>query len=348
MSNRPRRRLLREWRMLALVLNDAAPPDPDSIQSLEEWNRLHRDAFRFLWREPLRFPNNIRQDAWLINIQARNQPEFFNPLAGDSAPERPEHHRENGRLNDLWDKTEEAIYSALDYLEPARRITRALFISDPAATPEQGVAPAWPGAPPGYMHFFEDYPARFYRGFRKLRTSLSVTHQYGGNGNPWFRDHGSAVRNILGLDERITEPELYALLILAACWWALHELQRLPESWTRDDLDYIAGKVRDGERWLAEAYRLKQSDAREATVRAEEDAKKAAIQEKADREKADVQAKADFEMAAIQDRADAEKAAIQDALKQADAQIRAMAQDAERGERHRNRLALMNEEAKKA
>ena len=184
MSNRPRRRLLREWRMHALVREDAAPPDPDSIQSLEEWNRLHRDAFRFLWREPLRFPNNIRPDAGLINMQARNRPEFFNPLADDPIPERPEHHREHGRLNGLWDKTEEAIYSALDYLAPAQRITRARYIPDY-----------------GDMYFFEDYPARFYRGFRKLRTGMTAVHQYGDSGNPWFRDHGRAVRNILNLDE---------------------------------------------------------------------------------------------------------------------------------------------------
>lgn len=272
MSNRPRRRLLREWRMLALVLNDAAPPDPDSIQSLEEWNRLHRDAFRFLWREPLRFPNNIRPDAGLINMQARNRPEFFNPLAGDPIPERPEHHREHGRLNDLWDKTEEAIYSALDYLAPAQRITRARYIPDY-----------------GDMCFFEDYPAHFYRGFRKLRTGMTAVHQYGDSRNPWFRDHGRAVRNILNLDEwitkswphrpikRITEPELYALLVLAACWWALHELLNLPKSWTRDDLDYIAGKLQDAERWLAEAYRLNESHEKQAAIRAEATTEKAAI-----------------------------------------------------------------------
>lgn len=343
MSNRPRRRLLREWRMLALVLEDAAPPDPDSIQTLEEWNRLHRDAFRFLWREPLRFPNNIRPDAGLINMQARNRPEFFNPLAGDPVPERPEHHREHGRLNDLWDKTEAAIKSALDYLEPVRRITRARF------------APWF-----DEVETIEDYPARFYRGFRKLRTGMTAVHQYGDSGSPWFRDHGRAVRNILNLDEgitkswprrpikRITEPELYALLTLAACWWALRELSRLSETWSRDDLDYIARKVQYAERWLAEAYRLKQSDEKQAAIRAEENTKQAAIQAKADLEKDAIQAKADSEKAAIQARADAEKAAIQDALKQADAQIRAMAPDAERGEKHRNRLALMNEEAKKA
>ncbi len=274
MSNRPRRRLLREWRMLALVLNDAAPPDPDSIQSLEEWNRLHRDAFRFLWREPLRFPNNIRPDAGLINIQARNMPEPFNPLT-DSVPERPEHLREFGNSNDppfLWEKTEEAIYSALGFLEPARTITRARF------------APWF-----DEVETIEDYPARFYRAFRKLRTGMGAVHQYGDDGNPWFRDHGSAARNILNLDqwtakswpyrpiERITEPELYALLALAACWWALRELRRLPETWSRDDLDYIAGKVRDAERWLAEAYRLNESHEKQAAIRAEAATEKAAI-----------------------------------------------------------------------
>lgn len=259
MSNRPRRRLLREWRIMAFARHEDYSP-PDSIQTLKEWNRWHRA--RLLWREPLRFPHNIRPDAGLINMQARNQPEAFNPLSGDPTPDRPEHHLEHGRLNGLWDKTEGAIGSALHYLEPARTITRPRFIPDY-----------------GDMYFFEDYPARFYRCFRKLRTGMGVVHQYGDDGSPWFPDHGTAIRNILGPDERITEPELYALLSLAACWWALCELGRLPETWSHDDLDYITRKIHHADRWLAEAYRLKQADAREATVRAEEDTKKAAIRD---------------------------------------------------------------------
>lgn len=253
MSNRPRRRLLREWRMRALVR--AGDSSPDTIQSMEEWNRWHRDAFRFLWREPLRFPNNIRPDAGLINIQARNRPELFNPLA-DHLPEPPAHLLESWDLKELWGRIEAAKDSALHYLAPARTITRPRFIPDY-----------------GDMYFFEDYPARFYRVFKRLRSGgMSVVHQYGDDGSPWFPDHGSAARNILNLDKRITkswphrpikritEPELYALLVLAACWWALRELRRLPDTWTREDLDYIAGKVQDAERWLAEAYRLKQAD----------------------------------------------------------------------------------------
>jgi len=276
MSNRPRRRLLRQWQLLAIVMHgDASPDITDSIQSMDEWNGWRRGAFRDLWREPLRFPHNIRPDAGLINMQARNRPEAFNPLSGDPTPERPERQREHGRLNDLWDATEEAINSALDYLEPARRITRPRF------------APWF-----CEVETIEDYPARFYRGFRKLRTGMTAVHQYGSNRSPWFPDHGCAARNVLCVDERmtrrtyglppptpLTETELYALLSLAACWWALDDLLRLPESWSRDDLDFIAGNVQDAERWLAEAYRLKQADAREATVRAEEDTEKAAIRD---------------------------------------------------------------------
>lgn len=236
MSNRPRRRLLREWRMHAFVWWGDSPPD--TIQTLEEWNRWHR--VRYLWREPLRFPNNIRPDAGLINIQARNEAEPFNPLT-DPIPEPPAHQMESWDLKELWGRIETAIDSALHYLAPARTITRPCFI-------------------PGYgdMYLVEDYPARFYRGFRKLRDRMFTVHQHGDDGNPWFPDHGSAARNILNLDERITEPELYALLVLAACYRALNELGRLPESWSREDLDYIDGKVQDAERWLAEAYRLKQ------------------------------------------------------------------------------------------
>lgn len=258
MSNRPRRRLLREWRTRALVRAGAS--SPDTIQSMEDWNRWQRDAFRFLWREPLRFPNNIRPDAGLINIQGRNRPELFNPLA-DPVPERPE-HLEDGRLLELWGQIEAAIDSALNYLEAARRITRPRF------------SPWF-----GDVQTIEDYPARFYRGFRKLRAGMTAVHQYGDDGNPWFPDHGSAARNILNLDKRITESELYALQVLAACWWALDDLRRLPDTWSRDDLDYITGKVQDAERWLAEAYRLKQSDAKQAATRSEADADKAAIRD---------------------------------------------------------------------
>lgn len=272
MSNRPRRRLLQEWQTRAIVRAGDSPPD--TIQSMEDWNRWKRDAFRFLWREPLRFADNIRPDSGLINIQARNQPELFNPLA-DPMPDRPAHLREFGNRNDplfLWEKTEAALLAALEYLEPARRISRPRFAQ-------------WAGG----VEIIEDYPARFYCGFKKLRIGFYSIDQYSGRGSPWFRDHGSAARNVLRLDEtvgaassvwirpwrprvlpRITESELHALMSLAACWWALDALLGLsedPEQWPRRELDYIAGLIQDAERWLAEAYRLEQSDAKQATIR---------------------------------------------------------------------------------
>lgn len=270
MSNRPRRRLLRAWRTRALVRAGDSPPD--TIQSMKDWNCWHRDALRFLWREPLRFPNNTRPDAGLINMQVRNEAAPFNPLT-DPIPELPAHLPESWDLKELWGQIEAAIDGALHYLALSRTITRRRFIPDY-----------------GDMYFFEDYPARFYRVFKRLRSGeMSAVHQYGDDGSPWFPDHGSAARNILNLDERITkswphrpikritEPELYALLVLAACWRALNELRRLPDSWSREDLDYIAGKVQDAERWLAEAYRLKQADTKLAAIRAEEAAKQDAI-----------------------------------------------------------------------
>lgn len=253
MSNRPRRRLLREWRTRALVWAGDAPPD--TIQTLEDWNRWHRDAFQFLWREPLRFPDNIRPDSGLINIQARNKPAPFNPLF-DSMPGRPDHLAEFGNSNAprfLWENTEAAMSDALGYLEPARRITRRRFIPWADCAEE-----------------IEDYPARFYLALKKLRTGFLAIDQYGGRKSPWFPDHASAARNVFGLDERITESELSALLALAACWWALDgllDLSEVPEQWPRWELDHIAGLIQDAERWLAEAYRLEQSDAQQAAIR---------------------------------------------------------------------------------
>jgi len=276
MSNRSRRRLLHECRTRAIVWAGDSPPD--TIQSMEEWNRWHRDAFRFLWREPLRFPDNVRPDAGLINIQGRNQAALFNPLS-DPMPDRPEHLLEFGNRNDplfLWRKTEAAISDALEYLEPARRIARPGFDWTAWAWWRNHARPKLPDnqnekdPAAEWLHFFEDYPARFFLGLKKLRIGFTAVDQYGGHGSPWFQDHGSAARNILRLDKRITELELNALLCLAACWWALDALLGLsedPEQWPRWKLDYIAGLIQDAERWLAEAYRLKQSDTKQAAIR---------------------------------------------------------------------------------
>lgn len=264
MSNRSRRRLLHEWRTRAIVWAGDSPPD--TIQSMEEWNRWHRDAFRFLGREPLCFPDNIRPDAGLISIQVHNQAAPFNPLS-DPMPDRPEHLLEFGNRNDplfLWQKTEAAISDALEYLEPARRIARPGFDWTAWAWWRNRARPKLPDIQTEkdpaaeWLHFFEDYPARFYLGLEKLRIGFTAVDQY-----------GSAARNILRLDKRITEPELHALLCLAACWWALDALLGLsedPEQWPRWKLDYVSGLIQDAERWLAEAYRLKQSDAKQAAI----------------------------------------------------------------------------------
>lgn len=284
MSNRARRRSLRKMRLRAIFAFGAS--SLHDFESMEDMNRWQRFAFRAACREPLRFADNARSDPGLIDIQARNQPALFNPLR-DPVPERPEHLKEYGNRNDplfLWQKTEAAISDALQYLEPARRPAVPRF--DWAGWAWWRNNPEHPNAPKdktnndpaaGWLEYCKDFPAEFHLGFLRLRVGMMAVHQYGDRGR-WFRDHGQAARSVLRVDqfkEQITEAQIYALLTLAACWWALdalHELPQEPEHWPSWKLDYTAGLVHDAERWLAEAYRIEQGDARELLVLAGKEA----------------------------------------------------------------------------
>jgi len=294
MSNRSRRRLLHEWRTRAIVRAGDSPPD--SIESIEEWNRWHRDAFRFIQRAPLRLPNNDRTDGGLAYIQAHNKGAPFNPLR-DAIPERPRHLAGCGNRNNpqvLWEKTQSAILGALDYLKPAKTIKRHRF--DWVMWQSRRTCPEHPNPPkrqcdgemaePCLINS-ADFPASFYRdlyrALRQVRTGYSALTRYGRRGNPWgLPDHGDVARSLLQVDAPITDPQLYALLTLAASCGALDNLLELsndPEQSPRWELDYIAGLIQDAERWLAEAYRLKQSDAKQAATRSEADTEKAAIRD---------------------------------------------------------------------
>lgn len=274
MSNRARRRWLRASRLKALAT--VRERVPDTIESLEDWNRWRWMAFKSRWREPLRFPDNNRPDPGLINIQIRNQPGQYHPLR-DAIPKRPKHLKECGNTTDplfLWQQAEEAISGALDCLESARRVFAPRFDwmgwADARAHPTHPNRPRDrqdPDPAADWVDFFEDYPAGFYRAFRRLVPGMMFVHQYVEQRIPGYRDYGEATRNVPGIDcgkEKISEAQLYALLTLATCWWALDALQDLPEEpeqWPRWHLDYIAGLNHDVERWLAEAYRLEQAAA---------------------------------------------------------------------------------------
>lgn len=250
MSNRYRRNVLKGWRGRAIVLF-AGECSPDGIDNLKDWNRWERSSFRSIRRSPLRCESSIRWDAGLATIQDRNAPPQYNPLR-DDPPGCPQYFDRC----DIWHDACDAIWAAMDLLTP-KRVERRRFdwtsLSGhrfdarphlPHSRPEKDPARLW-------LEQITDYPARFHLAFEKLRVGNMAVHQYGQQ-----MDFGEAVRHVLSVDHRITDPELYALLALAECWWALDGL-----SIQHPDHEFCADLVRYGERFLAEARRLKEVDA---------------------------------------------------------------------------------------
>jgi hypothetical protein len=102
MSNRARRRLLWEWRLRAIVAAGISPSD--TIERMDAWNRWRRDAFRSIWRAPLRQPGGT-----LATIQYRNGPAGFH-LLNRPFPDAP-------RYSPIWP----------EILEPFEASRRILF-----------------------------------------------------------------------------------------------------------------------------------------------------------------------------------------------------------------------------
>lgn len=289
MSNRPRRRFLRDARLRAAVSAGTLGYPANEAEFLaafptwpDDWQRAQRRAFRAISREPLQFADSRRHDPGLITIQLCNRRAPFNPLR-DSVPEPPDYSdnaTDIANLRDLWKRIEEAISGALVYLEPKRRHSRYRFDWDSWAYWRNNPAPpgnlkSWPGNDPAaqYLDPFEDYPVLFHRAFQRLSNNLMAVHQYGDGGKPWFAEHGQAARYILGVDPEgeISEVQLYALLALVAGQHALITLEGFPvdpKAWA-DYPDYAAELIYDADRWLAEAYRLEQADNRITDLRAD-------------------------------------------------------------------------------
>lgn len=127
MSNRPRRRLLWEWRRWAVIAEYAAYdwriPDIQTRQDEERWIRTE---FRLIQRELLQLPSGKGTDDGLVNIQARNRLDRLNLLENgfpDDFPNSPIRHE----LIDDFEAAARLFYDALDRLKPLKRVCRQRF-----------------------------------------------------------------------------------------------------------------------------------------------------------------------------------------------------------------------------
>lgn len=203
MSNRPRRTWLREQRHRAVFKNGEGIEAPEwAGESMADWNRWERFAFRSINRKPLRPDRNLPGSAGALQtIQIRNKPAGFD-LLHDFLSEWPDEWREIDALDRLRWRLEEAaetFYRARDGLEPLRRLQRNKFdwgvwcydrdmAPDPLLHTTDEVDYTLQ-----YLREEADFPAFIYRAVRVIQHSGMAIHQHAKN-------HGhaaDAARNVL-------------------------------------------------------------------------------------------------------------------------------------------------------
>lgn len=159
------------------------------------------------------------RDVGLRNLRFRNEPEPYNPLT-DGTPERPENLPDTGKIRSphyLWDKASTLIGKVLWILSDGGLVLVERYKCDRVAWIEFDEFDA--------VTWAKDYPARFQRAFKAVRSKLFSIDQH--SRTPY--DHMTPVEAARWLswpriDSRITDPELYMLLALASLADAIEAL----------------------------------------------------------------------------------------------------------------------------
>lgn len=313
MSNRPRRRWLREQRLRAVVRASIETPPDEFIQTMADWNRWLRSAFRSIERLALQPDHNLPGEAGrLQDIQISNKPGGFD-LLNDHPEEWPEDWKKEiddlDRLRWRYEEAVDLFYRARDGLEPMRRVARRKFAwemwvcdrSEPGRPLDDFVDVRDPAS--RYLDEVTDFTAAIYRATRILRYNSLAIHQHA----PTYGHATTAARNVLlwgtvtderaipspwrptpsgrCLNDEAALPEAGLLRVLALCaahrargvfWDLAEEIAAEGGAIDPDSYEYGRRNLEDAKTWCAEAERIDdmQREANEKQRRQRSEARK--------------------------------------------------------------------------